>query len=222
MRTMTREQVRDFDRRAIEELGMAGVVLMENAGRQAADVAERMLRDARGRRALIVAAGGNNGGDGFVVARHLLVRRLEPRVLLATDPARLAGDALANFRLLAPLGIPVTVLSGDAAAMAAAVMQAAEETELLVDALLGTGLTGEVREPLRSIIEAVNRCHQSGVAVLAVDIPSGLDADTGRPLGAAIQADATVTFVAAKQGFATKQSRAFAGKVIVADIGIPV
>jgi NAD(P)H-hydrate epimerase len=221
MRTLTREQVRDVDRRAIEELGIAGVVLMENAGRQAADVAERMLRDARGRRAIILAASGNNGGDGFVIARHLLVRGLEPRVLLAADPARLTGDALANFRLLAPLGIPVTVLSGDAAAMAATVVQAAEEAELIVDALLGTGLAGEVRDPLRSIIEAIHRCHAGGVAVLAVDIPSGLDADTGRPLGAAVKADVTVTFVAAKKGFAAKESRAYTGKVIVADIGVP-
>ena len=222
MRTMTRDEVREFDRRAIEELGVAGVVLMENAGRQAADVAERMLREARGRRALIVAASGNNGGDGFVVARHLLVRKLDPRVLLAADPAKLSGDALANFRLLAPLGVPVTVLGGDGASVASAIIQAAAEADLVVDALLGTGLSGEVREPLRSAIEAINRCHQGGgVGVLAVDIPSGLDADTGRPLGVAVRADATVTFVAAKKGFAARESREFTGKVMVADIGVP-
>ena len=219
---MTRDEVREFDRRAIEELGVAGVVLMENAGRQAAEVAERMLGEARGRRALIVAGSGNNGGDGFVIARHLLVRDREPRVLLAADPAKLSGDALANFRVLERLGIPVSVLEGNGSSVASAILEAAAEADLVVDALLGTGLAGEVREPLRAAIEAINRCGESGdLGVLAVDIPSGLDADTGRALGVAVRAEVTVTFVATKKGFAAKESREYTGKVMVADIGVP-
>lgn len=218
---MTRDQVREFDRHAIEDLGIPGIVLMENAGRQAADEAERLLAAARGRRALVVAGRGNNGGDGFVVARHLLVRGCEPSVLLIAEEEKLAGDALANFRLLVPLGIQVDVCSGDAATVTAAVAKASATADLIVDALLGTGLAGDVREPLRSAIEAINRAGSTGTPVLAIDIPSGLDADSGRPLGEAVRATATVTFVAAKIGFTATEALPYTGRWVVADVGVP-
>lgn len=218
MRPMTRDEVREFDRHAIEDLGVPGIVLMENAGRQAADVAERLLCDAGGRRALIIAGGGNNGGDGFVVARHLLVRGNELRVLLLADPERLSGDARVNFAVLAPLGIGVEPLGSDPGQVSTLIVKAAAWADLVIDALLGTGLAGEVREPFRSAIEAVNAC---GKPILAIDIPSGLDADTGRPLGPAIRAAATVTFAAVKRGFVLPEARQYTGPVTLADIGVP-
>jgi hydroxyethylthiazole kinase-like uncharacterized protein yjeF len=219
---MTRDQVREFDRHAIEDLGIPGIVLMENAGRQAADEAERLLAAGRGRRALVVAGRGNNGGDGFVVARHLLVRGYEPSVLVVAEEDKLTGDALANFRLLVPLGIRVDVCSGDTATVAAAIAEASAAADLVVDALLGTGLAGNVREPLRSAIEAINCAGDTGKPVLAIDIPSGLDADSGRPLGEAVRAAATVTFVAAKVGFTAPEALPYTGRLVVADIGVPV
>jgi len=222
MRTMTRSEVREFDRHAIEDLGVPGIVLMENAGRQAADEAERMLREADGRRALVIAGRGNNGGDGFVVARHLTVRGYDVRVLLLADPAQLAGDASTNYRLLAPLGIAAARLPDDPAGIRAALADAADRADLVVDALLGTGLSGEVRAPFRSAIDAVNAAAARGKPVLAIDIPSGLDADTGVPLGAAVRASATVTFAAAKQGFASPGAQEYTGRVVVADIGVPL
>ena len=190
MKPMTRDQVREFDRQAIEDLGVPGIILMENAGRQAADFAAQLLQERRGRRALVVAGGGNNGGDGFVVARHLLTRGFEVEVLLVADPGKVRGDAATNFGLLEPLGIKVTALSAEPDNVRRAISEAAEGCDLVVDALLGTGLQGQLREPLLSAIQAIN---STAIPVLALDIPSGLDADSGRPLGAAVRAAATVT-----------------------------
>ncbi|MBN2583666.1 MAG: NAD(P)H-hydrate epimerase [Planctomycetes bacterium] len=218
MRPMTRDEVREFDRRAIEDVGVPGIVLMENAGRQAADAAEQMLRDAGGRRAVIVAGRGNNGGDGFVIARHLATRGYEARVLLVADPGKISGDAATNLAVLGPLGIEVRPLAGDADEVRTAILRAAEEADVVIDALLGTGLQGNVREPHLSAIEAMNA---SGRPVLAVDIPSGLDADTGLPQGAAVVARTTITFAATKLGFLSPEAAAFVGRLAVADIGVP-
>ncbi len=218
MPTMSRDEVREFDRRAIEELGVPAVVLMENAGRQAADEAAQLLRECGGRRAVIVAGLGNNGGDGFVVARHLAVRGFEAAVVLVGDKAKLRGEAAVNFAVLGKIGIAVCEAGANAAARIA---EAARGADLVVDALLGTGLTGTVREPFLSAIAEINSSGAGGKPVLAIDIPSGLDADTGRPLGAAVRATATVTFVAAKKGFAAREAEEFLGLVTLADIGVP-
>lgn len=205
---LSRERVRELDRRAIEEFGVPGVVLMENAGRGAAEVLRRLNPD---RRPTVIACGkGNNGGDGFVIARHLDNAGWKVRVLLFADPAALTGDAAIMYRIVERSGLPLTV-------------QPAPEPGLfaggwVVDALFGTGLTGPVREPFDRVIAAINA---SRAKVLAVDLPSGLDCDTGRPLGATVRADATVTFVAPKLGFANNESRAWTGDVIVAEIGAP-
>ncbi len=218
MEAMTRDQLREFDRYAIEDLGVPGIVLMENAGRQAADQAERLLRDCGGSRAVVIAGRGNNGGDGFVIARHLLTRGFLVDVLLLADPHRVRGDAATNLALLHPLGIKVTTLPAAPAEVRHLISQGAELCDLLVDALLGTGLTGHLREPLLSAVGAINA---AGRPVLAVDIPSGLDADSGRTLGAAVRATATVTFAATKTGFENPQARAYLGRLILADIGVP-
>jgi NAD(P)H-hydrate epimerase len=140
-------------------------------------------------------------------------------VLLLADPNKLTGDAKTNFDLLAPLGIPVKVLGETRGMAAQQIAEAAAQADLVIDALLGTGLAGEVREPYLSAIRAINEC---GKPVLAIDIPSGLDADTGRPLGSAVRARATVTFVAMKVGFLAPEAAPYLGRVTVADIGVPL
>jgi NAD(P)H-hydrate epimerase len=211
---LTRDQVRAIDRRAIEEFGVPGVVLMENAGRGAAEVLVSL--GARG--PVVVCCGkGNNGGDGFVITRHLDNRGLPVRVLLFAKPEDLTGDAAVNHTILQRSGVPIAVYAGPAVD-GAALGQELTAAEWVVDALFGTGLAGAVRAPFDAVIAAVNA---SGAKVMAVDIPSGLDCDTGEPLGPTVRAHHTVTFVAMKQGFANPAAREWLGVVHVADIGAP-
>lgn len=212
-RTLTREEVRAVDRAAIEEFGLPGVVLMENAGRGAVEV----LQQAGIEGPVVLCCGqGNNGGDGFVMARHLENRGQAVRVLLFADPEKLAGDAAVNFRVLQRAGTPLRCFRGDIpAGELEAELSAAD---WIVDALLGTGLRGDVREPSRSLIEQINA---AGKKVFAVDLPSGLDCDTGQPLGVCVRAHHTATFVAEKAGFANEAARSWTGNVQVVDIGVP-
>ena len=211
---LSREQVRAIDRRAIDEFGVPGVVLMENAGRGAAEV----LLSLGARGPVVICCGkGNNGGDGFVIARHLDNRGVPVRVLLFADPATLTGDAALNHDILSRSGVPLDVSAGPVVDEAA-LRQELAVAEWVVDALFGTGLAGLVRPPFDRVIAAINA---SGAKVLAVDIPSGLDCDTGQPLGPTVRAQHTVTFVAEKKGFANPAAREWTGAVHVADIGAP-
>jgi NAD(P)H-hydrate epimerase len=213
---LAREAVRALDRRAIEEYGIPGLVLMENAGRAAADAAQAILAGSRGP-VLVLCGPGNNGGDGLVVARTLLNRGHAVRAAFAGAGASLAGggaDFQTEQRLWRGLGQPFPALGEDPSALAREWAGAA----LVVDALFGTGLTRPLGEPWRGVIWALNAARRR---VLAVDLPSGLDADTGAELGAAVRADVTVTFVAKKPGLLCGQGPALAGRVIVAEIGIP-
>jgi NAD(P)H-hydrate epimerase len=216
MKIATTAQIRDLDRRAIEEYGIPGVILMENAGRGAADVAAEMLGDARGKRVLILCGKGNNGGDGFVVGRHLHNRRAIVEFWLAADPESIdpKSDAGINFNIARRMNLPIKPIA-DAAAVPPRIEG---DHDLLIDALLGTGLTGEVREPYRSLINLINA---SGKPVLAIDTPSGLNTDTGEILGFAVHATRTVTFAAAKPGFFIGDGPQCTGKINCADIGVP-
>lgn len=214
MDALSRQQVRQVDRWAIDQLGIAGVVLMENAGRQAADVAQQMLEGCAGRSVAIVAGAGNNGGDGFVLARHLRLRGAAPTVYLIVPPEKLTGDAAANYRILTGLNLPVRIVDGK---MLATLADDLAPTDLVIDAIGGTGITGDLREPAA---EAVRQINAAGRPVLAIDIPTGLDCDTGQSTEPTVRADATVTFVARKKGFDNPASQAYAGNVIVADIGV--
>lgn len=216
-RSLTRDEVRRVDAVAIHELGIPGVVLMENAGRNAADRVADLLRSRSADRVVIFAGPGNNGGDGFVIARHLLNRGIDTRVFLVGESTRLAEDAGTNYRVLRAMGVEITPVPGEEAARAA--VGQVRPTDVVVDALLGTGFRGDVREPLAAVIHAINAARNAGV--VAVDVPSGLDCDTGRPAGATIRADRTVTFVANKKGFEADGSREYTGEVFVADIGAP-
>jgi NAD(P)H-hydrate epimerase len=216
--TLTRAQVRDLDRRAIEEFGLPGVVLMENAGRGAAELVRRLWP---GDGPVAVACGrGNNGGDGFVIARHLEFGGRSVRILLAAEPSALGGDAALMFAVVTRAGIPVVPL---AAADAAAWRDHLAGATVVVDALLGTGATGAARGGIATAIDAIAAWRAAAPAgrILAVDLPSGLDCDTGATPGACVRADATATFVARKAGFDAPESAAFTGPVHVLGIGAP-
>jgi NAD(P)H-hydrate epimerase len=211
---LSRDEVRTIDRRAIEEFGVPGVVLMENAGRGAAE----MLVALGIHGPVAVCCGkGNNGGDGYVIARHLDNRRVPVRVLLFARPEELTGDAAVNYQVLSRSGVPIEVRA-EVAPDVAVLRRELESAEWVVDALFGTGLAGPLRAPFDRVIEAINT---SPARVLAVDIPSGLDCDTGEPLGPCVRAHHTVTFVAAKKGFGNPASHAWVGCVHVVDIGAP-
>jgi NAD(P)H-hydrate epimerase len=210
---LTRAQVREVDRRAIEEYGVPGVLLMENAARGAAGVAWEMVGRRRNEWIDVVCGGGNNGGDGLAIARHLHNFGAEVTVVLAIDPAKYRGDALINWQIVRKMGLTM-VGTDDALAHLDG-----GETALVVDALFGTGLDSPPRWSAAQLIRAMNT---KGLATLAVDVPSGLDCDTGEPLGeVCVRAARTVTFVAEKLGFGNATSRQYTGEVTVADIGCP-
>lgn len=211
---LSRAQVREVDRRAIEEYGLPGLVLMENAGAGAALWLEQL--GIRGRVA-ICCGKGNNAGDGFVIARHLENRGHRVDVLLCVGPEELTGDAAVNLHVLQRAGTPLRVLTGDRGRpqdWTAALVG----SDWIVDALLGTGLQGPVRPPFSTVIDAINGC---GLKTFAVDLPSGLDCDTGLPLGTAVRARYTATFVAQKRGFDVPEAAEYVGRVEVIDIGAP-
>lgn len=219
MKGLTREEMRALDRRAIEVAGIPAVALMENAGRAVADEAFRMasLRLAQGATAGavgLVCGRGSNGGDGFVAARHLDNRGVAVRVA-ALETGRLEGEALLNWRALKFTGV---ALSEHAPSDLEGIRAAVAGSAVLVDAIFGTGLAGPLREPFPALIDMLNSL---GLPILAVDIPSGLDCDTGQPLGAAIRAARTVAMHAPKAGFYAGRGPEFTGSVVVADIGIP-
>jgi len=191
----TRAQMREMDRRAIEDFGIPGVVLMENAGRAATEEVIRLSGDGP---VLIFAGRGNNGGDGFVMARHLVNRGVSVEVLYLGDLATVSPDSDAgiNLFIILQMGILVRELPKDDTA--AWLDGFLAKFPVIADALLGTGARGEIREPFLSAVQALNRAHAK---ILAVDIPSGLDCDTGLPLGAAVKALVTVTFGLPKVGF---------------------
>ena len=217
-RTVTREEIGEIDRKAIEEYGIPGVVLMENAGRGVAVEALEMLEEALEPRVAILCGKGNNGGDGFVAARHLHNRGVAVDVYLFANVADVAftHDPWTHLNTLIKMGLEIKEVT--TAPDARRIMLDMEDTDLIIDGLLGTGLRGEVKEPYRTAIEDTNNC---GVSVLSIDIPSGLDCNDGRVLGVAVRAARTVTFVLPKAGFALAEGPAHVGEVVTADIGIP-
>ncbi|MCG8591193.1 MAG: NAD(P)H-hydrate epimerase, partial [Proteobacteria bacterium] len=198
--------MRALDRHAIEDLGVSGEILMESAGRAVADV---VLECAAGGPVCVVAGVGNNGGDGFVLARHLSVLGVPVRVALVGKPEAIRGDAALHWRRLQDQGVPVDAdLEGFGA------------RGVVVDALFGTGLSRPVEGAAAQAIARMN-ARPEGLIAVAIDLPSGLDADTGQVLGVAVQADVTVTIGLPKQGLALEPGRSHAGRIQVARIGIP-
>ena len=202
----SRAGARAVDHAAANELMIPGILLMEHAAIALRDAALTILRGTDGP-VCIVCGTGNNGGDGYALARLLHVAGVPVNIVAAHPTDGLTGDAATNARAARMLGLPIRT-NGALDAHAT----------LIVDALLGTGLAGPVRSGIASLINAIN---DTGSPVLAVDIPSGLDADTGRPLGATVTASTTMTFCGMKNGFADPASRRYTGRVRVAPIGVP-
>jgi NAD(P)H-hydrate epimerase len=221
MNSLSRGQAQMLDRIAIDELGIPGVVLMENAGSAAARVVLDQLKQWRGassaaNRVAVVCGSGNNGGDGYVIARHLHNAGVAVEIFPARDPGELTGDALVFATVAARMGLPLRMIHDEEELMAAGRWGT---YAIVVDALLGTGFHGSLKPHFRRVIDSLNQDRRW--MTVAVDVPSGLDCDTGKAAGAAVIADVTVTFVAPKQGFAAAEAGPYLGKVIVADIGTP-
>jgi NAD(P)H-hydrate epimerase len=230
----TREQSRRVDQIAVGEYGFSGLVLMENAGRGVADV---LCGLGIAGPVVICCGKGNNAGDGFVVARHLDLRGHAVRVLLWADPAELTGDAAANFQILAKTDVPIEVFGGGLSQFSGGLSQFSfdengtvplpstarlagllDGASWIVDALLGTGTRGEPRPPLDAVIDQLNA---AAAPKLAIDLPSGLDCDTGRPARHTVRAAETCTFVTAKTGFFVPEAAPYVGRLHVLDIGVP-
>ena len=214
MQPMSRAEARAVDAWAAAVLGLPTLVLMENAGRGAA---EWLRERTGGQGTVLVACGpGNNGGDGGVLARHLDLWGFLVRVAWFAPAERLAPDPAVQHRALGGLGVDQRTIAGpdDLRALASLIAGA----DWVVDGLLGTGLTRPVGGMLRDAIDVMNG---SGRPILALDLPSGLDADGGQPLGVAVRATVTATFVAPKLGFSVPGASTFTGEVRVIDIGVP-
>ncbi len=221
-------EARAVDRWASEALGLPTIVLMENAAINAASVvvdvlAEAVELDSDWFRVGVVCGPGYNGGDGFAVARQLRCMGIEVRVYATRAAGELRGDARVMAIAAERMGVPVLVLSDEASVERASAEWARQH--VLVDALLGTGGSLPMRESVARVARAmqgVKRERAGGPVVVALDLPSGLDADSGAVDVATVQADVTVTFVAEKVGFSSAEARRVLGRVIVADIGVRV
>lgn len=199
------EEMREIDRKTSEEYGIQSVILMENAGREVALLA-KSLNPAR---TTVVCGSGNNCGDGLVTARYLEGWGLKVDIIFLKDPKFLKGDSLANYNIVKNLSIPSMMFDSSIIF---------KDYTLIIDALLGTGTKGEVTGSYRQVIEEINK---SRARKISVDIPSGLDADSGEVLGIAVKADYTVTMAIPKKGLLEEKARPYTGKLIIADIGIP-
>lgn len=208
----TTEQMRMFDRLASDRYGVSSIVLMENAGRLVYDAVLGVLGSVSAKRIVVISGKGNNGGDGFVVARHLRDTGAIVRVYTIGDAAEFKGDAKTNYDILMSTGFDITSITtiediGDLS-----------RCDAVIDAIYGTGLKGDITGLAGDVIDAVNRC---GKPVIAVDVPSGIDADTGGIHSVCVKADVTATFALPKPGLFLYPGAAYTGLVIAGDIGIP-
>lgn len=208
MKYVTTRQMQDLDRRTSEKFGIPSLLLMENAGRA---VAEEVLK-FRPAKVLLFCGNGNNGGDGFVAARHLTSRGTKCTVIYFQKPAK--ADPQLNFQILKKMGVPLLAWDRLTKARRQALLRHAD---VIVDAIFGIGISRNVEDPYKTAIGEINR---SGKAVVSVDIPSGMNADTGEPMGACISAKLTVTLALPKLAFKHKTTRAYTGKVVVANISL--
>jgi len=209
-RTLTAIAAREIDRKARNKFGISTLILMENAG---SAVAREILKLYEPGMNLAVFCGkGNNGGDGLVAARHLLTRKIKPEIFLSCDYSQVENEAKINLDILLKLKARITRLSERN-------LKTIKITKyhLIVDALLGVGISGKLRGIYPDLIKLIN---SSGARIISVDIPSGLDATGGQVLGSCVKADRTVTFVAEKRGMVTGSGPEYCGQVIVVDLGV--
>lgn len=217
---LTRQASREVDRLATEEFAMPSLLLMENAAAQLADAVLDAAGDLHSPRVLILCGPGNNGGDGLAAARHLHNAGAVVALALTAGPDEYRGDAAINLTIVSRMDLPMH----DARAGVSRLREVLREhgnPDVVVDALLGTGQTCAPRPPIADLVVWIDDLRRAGAVVVAADVPTGLDADTGQPLGRAVHADVTVTFVGIKKGFLTLSAQEYVGDVVVADIGVP-
>lgn len=216
MKIVSAEEMRSIDAEAIKKLKIPSIVLMENAGLGVVQVIEEEYFPPMGKFISVFCGPGNNGGDGMVVARHLFNRDARVRVFLLTEKTKIRGDAATNLEIILNMGISVNELL-----LAEHVRDLKEELiseDLIVDAILGTGSKGAPRGLIRETISLINGLK---TPTISVDLPTGIDADTGQVEGEAVQAGCTVTFAHPKRGFYLYPGMDYTGKIVVVDIGIP-
>jgi NAD(P)H-hydrate epimerase len=216
MFALTAREMASLDEQTIRGIGIPGIVLMENAARGAAAFFLRVIPNLIDRPIVVVAGTGNNAGDGFALARIYHLKGAQVSVVCLRSPDKLSGDALTNFKIVQKIGIPISVW--DEGVDFEAQWKQIRDSGAVIDAILGTGLKSEVKGLYRDIIEKLNGLD---IPILAVDVPSGLDATTGLPLGAAVRATATATFAFLKIGHLIEQGPELVGQIEVIDIGIP-
>lgn len=216
MRVLNAAQMRDADRQTIDEVGIPSMVLMENAGRQVVAALEAAYDDLEDRHVAILCGRGNNGGDGFVVARTLYQRGTDVSVFVIGSLSAVKGDARLNVEILGRLGVTVVEISDEQAWELH--FSEISQCDLIVDAIFGTGLTSPLAGMLETVAADINA---SGIPVVAVDLPSGMSADHADPIGDCIRAQITVTLAAPKLPLVLPSGEASAGNIVVADIGIP-
>jgi hydroxyethylthiazole kinase-like uncharacterized protein yjeF len=213
MKIVTAEQMREIDRRATAEYHVPSLLLMENAGLEVCEAADRMLSGADGRSILVISGKGNNGGDGFVAARHLTDAGAEVTIAIASDVDEIKGDARTNLEIVFRMGIRCLEIYE-----ISDLRDPMESCDLIIDALLGTGIKGAVTGLAAEIIGAING---SGRPVLSVDLPSGVNADTGELVGPCVDATETVTLALPKLGLVTYPAAKHTGDLTIGDIAIP-
>lgn len=220
---VTVKQVQKLDKLAIEKYGVPSLALMENAGQKVASEVIKRLEKVKKPRVCVICGLGNNAGDGFVIARHLINAGVQTSVFLIGKGSRLKRDAAVNYKILKKVKHPIQeVGTADLRSVRNSrdrSLQDIQKSDIIVDAIFGIGLNREILDPFRSVIEAINK---GGKKVISVDTPSGLDGTSGKIYGICVKADVTVTFSFAKAGFFKDQGPQYTGKVVVVDIGIPV
>src|SRR5213076_3240416 len=216
MRVLNAAQMREADRRTIDDIGISSLVLMENAGRQVVAALEAIHTDILERQVAVLCGRGNNGGDGFVVARTLAQRGVGVSVFLIGRVTDVRGDARINLEILGRLGLTVVEVA-DSQAWELHFSEVSDCT-LIVDAIFGTGLNAPLSGFIESVIADVNA---SGIPVVSIDLPSGLSADSADPIGDSIEAGLTVTLAAPKLPLVLPPAETRAGDIVIADIGIP-
>jgi NAD(P)H-hydrate epimerase len=216
MKLVTSEEMRRIDKKAIEEIGIPSIVLMENAGLKVADAIERKYGPLKGRYVYIFAGSGNNGGDGMVVARHLFNQKVKAKIFLLAEKKNIKGDAATNLAITEKMGIPMREITSPA--FVESLEKELAKADIVVDALLGTGAKGAPRGLMKKVIDLINKHSKNTVAV---DIPTGVDADSGEVRGEAIKAEYTVSLAYPKRGLYLYPGMNYAGEIEIADIGIP-
>ncbi len=210
MAILTCQQVRRIDQLAVDQYAMPPVILMENAGLNASGIICREYASLKGKKVSVFCGPGNNGGDGFVIARHLHNAGYNVKTVITGPIEKFKGDGLTNYNIIARMNIPVLTIDD--------VDDVLAESVLVIDALLGTGFNGEVHSPIDYFIEKIN---DSGKPVVSIDTPSGLDCYAREPSSKTVKADMTITFVDVKEALTTMESEPYVGKIEAVGIGIP-